>query len=270
MANTDNPYQTPSAAVLEPSALGDEWEFSEPRSVPTGHGWRWIVDGFRLFSQNPGTWIGIYLVFMVITMLLSMLPLVSIAATILSPILLGGMLLGAREQDKGNPLQFNHLFAGFSEAGGNLALVGVFMLVATMVITVVTMIIYFAIFGGTLFNGGLNPQANPDQAGLFFIQSFGVITILVLLLVTPVLMAYFFAPGLIALHRQEFFDSLKYSFLGCWRNMLPLSWFGLLVILMFIVGAIPLGLGWLVVGPVTIAAGYTAYKDIFTLATDTD
>jgi uncharacterized membrane protein len=57
--------------------------------------------------------------------------------------------------------------------------------------------------------------------------------------------------------------ALKESFVGCLRNILPFLVYSIVVLVLGIVASIPLGLGWLVLGPVLIASVYTAYRDIF-------
>ena len=53
------------------------------------------------------------------------------------------------------------------------------------------------------------------------------------------------------------------SFRGCLRNVVPFLLYGLIGFGLAIVASIPFGLGWLVLGPVTMATIYTSYCDIF-------
>jgi uncharacterized membrane protein len=53
------------------------------------------------------------------------------------------------------------------------------------------------------------------------------------------------------------------SFRGCLRNIVPFLLYCLIGLGLAIVASIPFFLGWLVLGPVTIATVYTAYCDIF-------
>ncbi|MEM9057568.1 MAG: BPSS1780 family membrane protein, partial [Pseudomonadota bacterium] len=89
-----------------------------------------------------------------------------------------------------------------------------------------------------------------------------------LALFVPLLMAFYFAPPLIALANLQAMDAIKLSFAGCLRNMLPFLLFGIVMFVFLMLAAIPLGLGFLVMGPVAIAAGYCAYKDIFVNSDD--
>jgi uncharacterized membrane protein len=58
-------------------------------------------------------------------------------------------------------------------------------------------------------------------------------------------------------------QALAQSFRACLRNIVPFLLYGVLLTIIFLIAAIPLGLGLLVAVPVLIASVYTAYRDIF-------
>jgi uncharacterized membrane protein len=58
-------------------------------------------------------------------------------------------------------------------------------------------------------------------------------------------------------------SAMKLSFSGCVRNILPFLLYGVLALVLFFLGALPAGLGLLVVMPVMTASMYTAYRDIY-------
>ena len=60
---------------------------------------------------------------------------------------------------------------------------------------------------------------------------------------------------------------MKMSFSGCSRNVMPFLVYGLIGMVLAVVATIPFALGWLVVGPLSIASIYTSYCDIFEDAT---
>jgi uncharacterized membrane protein len=57
--------------------------------------------------------------------------------------------------------------------------------------------------------------------------------------------------------------AIKESFVGCLKNVVPFLIYGIVLLVLGIVAAIPLGLGWLVLGPVAIASIYVSYRDIY-------
>ena len=56
---------------------------------------------------------------------------------------------------------------------------------------------------------------------------------------------------------------MKGSFMGCLKNILPFLVYGVIMFVLAIVASIPLALGWLVLGPMTVASVYAAYRDIY-------
>jgi uncharacterized membrane protein len=76
-------------------------------------------------------------------------------------------------------------------------------------------------------------------------------------------MMIWLSPTLIMLHDYDAIKAAKESFFGCLKNFVPFLLYGVLYIVLAIVATIPLGLGWLALGPVVFITMYTSYKDIF-------
>jgi uncharacterized membrane protein len=76
-------------------------------------------------------------------------------------------------------------------------------------------------------------------------------------------MAMFFAPSLVALDRVPVLKALGLSFSGCLKNILPFLIYGLIALVLVMLGSLPLMLGLLVVLPVLTIAIYTSYRDIY-------
>jgi hypothetical protein len=228
------------------------------RSVPAAHGWRWIAEGWALFMRNPLVWVVIGVVFTLIYVALHFLPIVGpIAAVVLTPVFVGGVMVGCRALDQGEPLAFDHLFAGFRERVGPLVGVGALYLGAVLVIALVIGLTT----GGKLlemFSGELDPAAVAAAAGSLFLAM-----LIMLALLVPVLMALWFAPCLVLFQGRGAVASMAESFVASLANTVPFLLYGLILFVLSIVASIPMGLGWLVLGPVTAASIYTAYRDIF-------
>ncbi|MGM0565040.1 MAG: BPSS1780 family membrane protein [Pseudomonadota bacterium] len=227
----------------------------EPRGNAIGAGWTWIAAGFDLFKPAWLIWIVNFILFVVVMAVLSLVPLIGQVATLLlSPVLIGGLMLGAQAVDRGEELTVGHLFAGFSKNSGQLVLVGllygVFLFLSVIPGAVIMML------------GGLS-AGSTGQAGaeIGFLAALGILVML--LFVIPVIMAYWFAPVLVVLNDKPAIEAMKLSFKGCLKNILPFLWYGIIGLLLYIVALIPLGLGVFVVAPVLIASMYTAYKGVF-------
>ena len=76
-------------------------------------------------------------------------------------------------------------------------------------------------------------------------------------------MAIWFAPALVVFRGVEPVAAMKLSFAGCMKNVIPFLVYSVIGLLLAIVASIPLGLGWFVLGPMTIASVYTSYCDIY-------
>jgi uncharacterized membrane protein len=79
----------------------------------------------------------------------------------------------------------------------------------------------------------------------------------------PVVMAVWFAAPLIVFHERSAVEAMKESFTGCLKNILPFLLYGVIAMLLGILASLPVGLGWLVLGPVIAASVYTSYRDIY-------
>jgi uncharacterized membrane protein len=184
---------------------------------------------------------------------------------IIAPVFVGGLMLGCRAVDRGNPLLVGHLFAGFSQRTGPLVMLG---LIYTGLVILISLIIggmMIAIFGVAIL-GMLTGAADPSQTGV----AFGSVVVAVLLgflffllLLLPLVMAIWFAPALVMLGGLTPGAALAASFRGCLRNIVPFLVYGVIGVVFAIIATIPFGLGWLVLGPVTIATVYASYCDIF-------
>jgi uncharacterized membrane protein len=231
------------------------------RTVAAGRGWSWIAEGWGLFKKEPGVWIGILVVVLLINIALAFIPVAGKLATfILGPVFGGGILLGCRAMEQGGKLEIGHLFAGFRERFGPLVLVGVLNLVAMAVIVLVVGLIT----GVSLFTiaAGMPPHSISPAAALTLLLAMLIVAALQL----PVVMAVWFAPALVVFHGKDAVAALRESFIGCMRNVVPYLVYGLVMLVFAILASIPVGLGWLVLGPVLAASIYTSYKDIFTAA----
>jgi hypothetical protein len=248
-----NPYKAPESPVADVSVAGG----GDPVGVPAGNGWQWIADGFAFFKQQPGMLIGIIVVWFILYFMVGIIPVLGgLATMLLTPVLLGGMMLGFRAMDRGEGLTFNHLFAGFSNNTGNLFVIGVLQLAAFVVIFLIAgLAVGFSMLPAMMMGG--RAGSGLSAAGI------ALAALIVLGLMVPVYMAVWFAPALTVFRNLSALEAMKTSFGACLKNILPFLVYSVVVILLAIGASIPLMLGWLVLGPTLLAAIYTSYKDIF-------
>ncbi|MCU7906048.1 MAG: hypothetical protein KZQ76_09415 [Candidatus Thiodiazotropha sp. (ex Epidulcina cf. delphinae)] len=252
-----DPYSTPEAELVQPM----EGEMDGPRRVPAGHGLAWIAKGWWHFKQAPLAWIAALVIWAVLAFIVSMVPLLGfIAANILTPVLVAGLMVGCHAQDQGENFSVNHLFAGFSNNAGQSILLGLFYFLLMMLVGLSLMAFMFGAIGQTFSQETTNPEMMATMSlSPAFITGLVVGTLLFL----PVIMAYLFAPALVALEELSAWEAMKLSFMGCMKNIMPLTVYSLVSVGLVIVGSIPFGLGLLVVSPILTGAVYSAYRDIY-------
>ena len=230
------------------------------RSVEAGRGWAWIAAGWELFKKQAGMWIALALVMLVILIVLALIPIVgSLASFVLTPVFAAGVLVGSRAVEEGRGLEIGHLFAGFREKLAPLATVGAIYLGAAVAIALVVGLATGASIFTMMSSGG---EAATPAAALTAILAL----LIMLALLLPVVMAVWFAPALVMFHDKGAVDAMKESFSGCLRNIVPFLVYGVVLLVFGVIAAIPLGLGWLVLGPVLCTSFYASYKDIYLTA----
>lgn len=255
---TTNPYAAPKAAVADETVVINSDYIPGGQSRPAGHGWSWISASWDLFKRQPGMWIGMWLLFVIIMIGAGILPFLGTLLTALFwPVFVAGFAVGSRALDEGGELEIAHLFAGFRERLGPLVGVGALSLLASLIIG---MVVGLGLGAGafTMMRG--DPETMAAMAGT-------TITLLVLItmaLLLPVMMAAWFAPALVVFQGEGVIDSMKGSFAGCLKNIVPFLLYGVIAVVLCLIAAIPFGLGFLVLGPVLFASIYTGYRDIFT------
>lgn len=235
----------------------------EPEPVPMGHGLSWIGAGWGLFKQAPWAWIGALVLLVLISLALAFVPIVgSIVSILIGPVLMGGFMAGAHEQaSAAGAFRVGHLFAGFNKNTSSLLAVGGLYMLGSIILAIVAMLILI----GPMLASGMDPQALENNPELLT-QALGIYSLLflvILALVIPLVMAYWFAPALVMLNGLGAVAAMKLSFLGCLRNILPFLLYGIVTAALMLLAMIPFGLGLLILSPVLIASMYAAYRDIY-------
>ena len=229
----------------------------EARQVNAGNGWTWITDGYKLFRSSPVIWIALFLIYILLSMTLSFIPVLGpILLNLLAPVFMAGFMLGCKAIEKGEELEINHLFAGFKQHTADLITVGGIYLTGI----IFTVGIVYAMTGSAALLGE-SPQydaANPAENSKLLLPM-----LMALVAILPMVMAYWFAPALVIFHDAKPVDAMKQSFHACQRNMMPFLVYGLSSMALIVLSMLPFGLGLLIMIPTITASLYTSYKDIF-------
>jgi hypothetical protein len=257
MNESNNPYAPPQANVTPAFSQQDLELLSEPRALSAGAGLNWLSEAWPLVKKDLGIWVLITLALMVIQLILAFIPFVgAIAGNVLTPVFTGGLLMGIRAASAGQPLRFDTLFEGFKHQFAPLAGLGALMLLVMFLLGVVGSGVFYATMPAMN-----SMQADPSAA--LSGSNLGIVGIVVGLLSILVGMLFFFATPLVALNEVPVFKALGMSFKASLRNILPILVYGILVVLLAFLGAIPLLLGLLVVIPLIYVSSYAAYRQVF-------
>jgi hypothetical protein len=257
----DNPFAPPKAAVLEAQSPDGEL-IADGQKVPTSRGVEWFSEGWRLFKASPGIWVVMFVVFVVLSLVLAIIPLGSLVSSLCYPVVVAGIMVGCRSLDEGGTLEVGHLFVAFKKNVGSLLLVGILYLVGVMLISFIAGIA-IAVMIPLLAGSGINFNANDFSSVMALAPWVVLVLLIVMALMLPLIMALWFAPALVVFHDMQPMASMRSSFTGCLKNFLPFLAYGVVGLLLGLVALIPFGLGLLVYGPLVWGTMYAGYRDIF-------
>lgn len=232
-----NPYQAPNAPLEEtyqPIA-------SRIRRVPIGHGYSWVSHAFSNIFKTPFKWFFLALFYCLIMGGLSSLPYVgTFLSYLFTPFYMAGIMVGCQDQYFNEPLKIRHLFAGNSHHPNTLFLLGLIYTLCMITIMVVVGLMAIPLLGidtDTLMSLSEKPnllmQYIRDPMFLILILTgFG--------LAIFVYAAIWFAPALVALDGEEALTAMKKSVKACFKNILPMFWYSLVLIAGYILLLIPI------------------------------
>lgn len=219
------------------------------RSVNVNRGVEWLVGGFRMFAKTPGPWLLAALALLIGSAVLSMFWLIGGAlSTAFGVVFTGAMMRACQSLENGQEFA-----SGLQAAASSPQLWILGGLAAAMSFCI---FLLFGVFGiGALGVGMMSPRAAGGMIGL------GMLVVLAAMVALGA--ALWLAPALVALKGSNPVDAIRLSLTASLRNIGAFLIFALLSMIACILGALPMGLGLLVVFPVLMCGSYLAYKDIF-------
>jgi hypothetical protein len=243
----------------------------QPRVVDGTRGSAWWGEGWRLFRRSPGMWVAIVLLYLVVTVLVSVVPYVGdLGTSLLTPVFVGGMMIGCRALDRGEPLRISHLFEGFQAAHFvQLMIIGALNVALTLVFKLVS-------GAGLLGTEALerlalaqDPMAGLAGTALAMSATALLVLLLVLVALTVFAMLNWFAPALVALRGMRAIEAMKVSFVACLKNWVPFLVYsliaaavGIIVAIVLMILAFVLGAGGLIAGK-GLEQGVAAFAGMF-------
>lgn len=247
-------------------------------TLPALGGWQWLAQGYALFRRQPAMIGLLTMAYWMSVLICNLLPFIGpLAASLVMPGLSVGVMTACRNVDQGLPVTPALFFLPLKEHPRPLIWLGGIYLVCTLAVLALAAVVDDgALLQAAAGRGGL------DEAGL---ENGNVILAaqLILLIMTPVLMAYWYAPALVAWHQLSVSKALFFSFIACLRNWRAFLVYGLgLVAVGAILPGIVIGLlgslfpsaaGFItslltlpllmVLAPTLFASFYISYRDVF-------
>jgi hypothetical protein len=250
----------------------------QARQLPAVRGWNWIVEGFRLFRTNPALLTFLVFGYWLTLVFLNLVPLLGVVlAPLCVPALSVGVMNGCRALERETPNGFGLLFSGFGKNRNTLLILGAAYFLGSLAVFAGSALVD----GGALLGVMMAGQQPPDD----LLESDRLLLALqvTLILMVPMLMAFWFAPMLAAWNDMPAVKALFFSFFACLRNWRPFLVYGLGValisailpgIVLGIVGAasppllrmvaVAMSLPLLFVFvPTLFASFYVSYRDVF-------
>lgn len=193
-------------------------------------GWDWLARAHALFARARMYWLLLILGYWLITILLSVVPLVGIvAATLLKPVFAVGFLAAAWSQEKGETPHLSRLFAGFrSNIRALLPLGVVYAAGIALALAASSVMDDGALMRLLLF--GEAPEG--DLMAIPGIQSAMGLTALC---AVPTLLALWFAPALIVFQDQPTFTALGLSLRAAVSNFAAVVIYAMSVFMFWVV-----------------------------------
>ncbi len=217
----------------------------EPRVVDAGRGAAWWSWGWRIFRSSVWTWIGIMIIYLLAMALINVVPFVGgLGSVLLTPVFMGGFMLGCDAIERGQPLRVAHVIEGFQGAHFvPLMIIGAVNIGITVGIALITTL-------GVLGSIKIADMARIGEGGDPFETLVGtahamtgtgmLMGAIAIVIAAALAMLNWFAPALVALRGTTAIEAMKLSFLGSLRNWVPFLVYGLIGMAVFIACAIVL------------------------------
>lgn len=243
----------------------------DARRLPARHGVLWLLAGFALFRRHPPMMTVLTFGYLLTVIIVNLIPKIGpFILPLLLPALTVMLANGCRAVEQGKPFSSEIIGAGIGAQRNSLARLGGLHLLGS------SLLVIGASFLGDPVN--LNDGISPEE-----LVALSTDMAFLLVLASPLLMAFWFAPLLAAWDGIGAGKSLFFSFVASWRNWKSFAMYGVALIL---VGAVIPGVILIIAGqisqslltvlntalrmllifvlaPTMVASVYLSYRDVF-------
>jgi hypothetical protein len=227
----------------------------------------WISEAFAMFREQPLPWIGLMLLWVLVTFVINVVPVIGgPIATILQTGFFAGFMLAGRDQRAGKAVDVSYLFAAFKQPSRGLVMVGCIALLAHTAVAMLVVALGFRT--DSLLELMRLPQPELKTAiesGRFAAEINKLMPLTLLaqglnLLITALL--WFVAPMLAFNPTMPPTHAIRWSIYAFASNFGAMTLFVLLVAVMMMVATLPFALGLIVALPLFMISNYTSYRRV--------
>ena len=246
---------------------------------PARQGLFWLTGGFRLVKHHPAAMIALVSAYWFAVLFLSSLPYIgSLIASVLMPALSVGVMNACKRADGNGAPQLRDLLSAFRgeprRVKSLLALGALYLSLSLLVLGITSLV-----DGGILMGMMTGRQTNAED---LLTPEFQTAAQLAFLLMAPIIMAWWYAPMLVAWHGLSIGKALVFSFIAGWRNWkaflvygmaclafsLPLLYLATMALVSAAVGEassvqILFMIALLLLAPIYFASFFFTYRDVF-------
>jgi len=244
------------------------------RQLPARHGALWLLAGFALFRRHPPLMTALTFGYLLTVIVVNLIPKIGpFVLPLLLPALTVMLANGCRAVEQGKPFSSEIIGDGIVAQRVGLARLGGLHLLGS------SLLVIGASFLGDPVN--LNDGISPEE-----LIALTTDMAILLVLASPMLMAFWFAPLLTAWDGIGAAKSLFFSFVASWRNWKAFAMYG--AVLIFVAAIVP-GVILIIAGqisgslltvlntalrmllifvlaPTMVASIYLSYRDVFAAA----
>lgn len=217
------------------------------RRAPVAAGLRWLQQGWALFKKQPGLWIQLVFIIHLSSLLGAVHPLLGVVVALLNPFLTAGLYRCIVASQKGATVSLEQFWQPLKEP----ACRAVFLRLAA---ANMLLIIPLMLLAQELFQQALVGSVN---FWLLFVLVTGL-ALVMMLFAYSIAIAYF-------LKESRLIPIFQASFMACWRNVQPLSVFGVIAVLLFSTGMPTMFITWIIVLPLLSISFFLSFTEFFAL-----
>jgi hypothetical protein len=225
-----------------------------PRAVATSRAFAWFEEAMHLFKRAPFNWCVLGFITLASELCLRLVPGIGVAASqVIVPVVDCGMLIGAAAIDRGAPLEIRYAVAAFGASPAALAAI----VVSALLVFAAEALASYSLAGVNLLAAAEEPALTAST--LITVFAIG----------TAVSLPLVFVPMAALFEKAAFGRAFAISARGFALNVAPLALFGVLALLLIIIGLFSYGIALIAVFPLLAVASYAAWKDIYAVSAPT-